>query len=213
MWNTGCRMIGNGLTVPINIVDGEDLHFAITVPPGGAADFNDVIFPWCKNGKEIREKAFRVSNVLTGASMPFMYLFQDYQINMIGFTLFSDDDSDLWGLGKTIDDGVMSTNHLGPMPSIDIFVMPNKVFGLPATTNNMVFLQVLGYAIGILGAAGSIAQAAAAAGGGSGAAGSAAAGASALTSDPTRVPSHRPVKVVRKRSGLRHLKKSGTGRK
>src|SRR5262249_33564320 len=108
MWNTGCRMIGNGLTVPINIVDGEDLHFAITVPHGGAADFNDVIFPWCKNGKEIREKAFRVSNVLTGASMPFMYLFQDYQINMIGFTLFSDDDSDLWGLGKTIDDGVMS---------------------------------------------------------------------------------------------------------
>jgi hypothetical protein len=202
-------MVGNGLAFGINIVDGEDEHYAITVPAGGAVDFNDTIFPWCSAGSEVRTKGFRVSNILAGTSSPFMFLYQVFQNDSIAFSLSSamwngqtgeePGDNALWNNQMFLNDGVMSNNIQKRLPSIDILILPDRVVGLPSTTNNQTFLQVLNYAIGITSAlgsiaqaAGTIAQAAGGAGAAAGAAGAPAAAASALTSTSTTRTPHRP---------------------
>jgi hypothetical protein len=153
-------MVGNGLAFGINIVDGENEHYAITVPAGGAVDFNDTIFPWCNDGAEVRSKAFRVSNILAGTLSPIMFLYQVYENDNIAFSRFSPADNALWNNMMFINDGVMSNNTQKPLPSIDILILPTRVVGLPSTTDNQTFLQVLNYAISITSALGSVAQAA-----------------------------------------------------
>jgi hypothetical protein len=193
VWNTGCRMVGNGLNVGINIQDYEDPHFALTVPSLGSADFNDVIFPWCSNSGEIANKAFAVTNIIAGTRIPFLYLFQDYTNNRIAYSV-QVAGQDLWATRMFIGAGVKTAQTQPPLPSVDIFIMDNTVFGLPATTNNAVFQQVFDDAIAVITAGGAIAQAigqiSAAAGAWAAVPAAPAAAAAALSSTPTKTPPH-----------------------
>jgi hypothetical protein len=188
MWNTGCRMIGNGLRNGINILDGENQGYAVTVPSAGAVDFNNVIFPWCNNGDEVTHKAFRVSDVVAGTTKPFMYLFQEYTTNKICWS-FSDTP---WDKRMVINDGLQSAAEQVPLSSIDIYILADRVWGTPATNNNTVFLQVLNEAIAIVGTAGQIAQAAA---------GIVAAAAALTSPERTRVPPHEQLQNLPPRVG------------
>ena len=128
MWNTGCKFVGNTLTIDINILDGENNHFAITVPAKQSVSFDDVIFPWCNSRSEVENKAFRVSSIETGEV--FMYLFQSYQDNKICWSLPSAEDP--WGGRHVIRNGSASNDEQSPLPAIDVYIMPDFVFGLPA---------------------------------------------------------------------------------
>ncbi|HVV82291.1 MAG TPA: hypothetical protein VHE35_04400 [Kofleriaceae bacterium] len=128
MWNTGCKFVGNTLAIDINILDGENNHFAITVPARQSVSYNNVIFPWCNSRSEVEGKAFRVSSVDTGEV--FMYLFQSYQDNKICWSLPSV--ADPWTGRHVIRNGSASHDEQVPLPAIDIYLLPGFVFGLAA---------------------------------------------------------------------------------
>ena len=92
--------------------------------------------------------------------------------------------------------GIQTAQTQIPLPSIDLFIMANTVFGLPATTNNAVFQQVFNDAIAVVAAGGAIVQAvgqiSAAAGAWAAVPAAPAAAAAGLTSTPTRTPRRRP---------------------
>lgn len=158
MFNTGCNAIGNALPCGINIVDGENPSLAITVPSRGSADWRSVIFPWCDYEDEVRRKAFQVVNIDSGRL--FMYLFQEYRTDRICWSLATHGNP--WNDRQVIRNGLHSNDQQTRHPALDIFVMGDRVWGLPATSENQVFSSVFAQVLAVGNAAGSIAQAAAA---------------------------------------------------
>jgi hypothetical protein len=157
LWNTGCNNIGNGLKFGINILDGEDQKLAITVPALQSADWRSTIFPWCVNAQEVKSKAFRVANIELGTTRPFLYLFQDYRTHRICWSLVKH--ANPWDSRTGINDGQDSPNPQVPLSAIDIFIMADKVWGLPAQSENQVFQTVFDRVVALASAVGSIAQA------------------------------------------------------
>jgi hypothetical protein len=157
-WNTGCNNIGNALNCGINIVDGENQSLAITVPSKGSANWQSVIFPWCNSKEEVFEKAFHVHDIDNGRL--FMFLFQEYETSKICWSLVLD--TDPWSDRRVINDGLNSHNEQRPSSALDIFIMADKVWGLPATSENQVFNNVFGQVLAIGNTVGAIASAVAA---------------------------------------------------
>ena len=151
VWNTGCRVIANGLDFPINIVDLEDDHFALSIPSREVKDFNSVIFPWCNSRWEVEHKAFRVSSMVTGKVG--LYLFQEFATNKI---CWSPSDKP-WDVKKVLRNGSQSGDELEPRSNIDVYILPDRVWGVPAQNNNNVAKQVLDESLNIIGAITSIA--------------------------------------------------------
>ncbi len=58
-WNTGCLLIYNETAFSYTIVDQEQPVYRLAVEPGGSASFEGVIFPWCGDSTDVRNKAFR----------------------------------------------------------------------------------------------------------------------------------------------------------
>lgn len=140
MWNTGCNNIVNALETTFNIVNGEDQGLAITVPKGGIANWQSVVFPWCSNHKEVASKAFRVRNM---EGTDFLYLFQEYSTNRICWSLGAN--RDLFLESKYLRRGAEAAEAppLEPFSAIDIYILPDFVFGFAAESENRVVRQVL----------------------------------------------------------------------
>jgi len=135
VWNTGCNQVGNALGVGINIQDGENKGYATTATAKGSTNFNSVIFPWCDNEDEVsgkNGKAFQVSNIDTGKV--FLYLFQEYKTNKICWSPINT--PNLWVARRVIKNGRISNDEQVPQSALDIFIMPDGVWGLPATPPN-----------------------------------------------------------------------------
>lgn len=148
VWNTGLNNIGNALADAINILDGEDQSLAVSVGSGQTANFKSVIFPWCDNTTEVRNKAFRIKNLRTGNNIA--YLFQEYQTNKICWSAYSAKDP--WGERKRLNDGAESNDYLDQYSAIDIIIQPDRVWGFPATSQNMLAKEVLETTLQIIGA-------------------------------------------------------------
>ncbi|HVV82290.1 MAG TPA: hypothetical protein VHE35_04395 [Kofleriaceae bacterium] len=130
MWNTGCKNIANGLGRAINVLDGEDNHWAVTVGSAGGVPFDDVIFPWCNNSNEIASKACRVS--ATDSGKVFMYVFQDYGVNQLCWSLSGG--GDLWTNRRQVTNGRHSNHAQSPLPEVDLYIAGDRVFAVPATS-------------------------------------------------------------------------------
>jgi hypothetical protein len=131
VWNTRNRTIANWLEMPLGVQDGEDPGIAITVPSKGKSDFLiDVAMPWCNSHDEIKKKAYQVRNLQTGKL--FLYLFQNYQTDSISWSLA--DSGNLWTSQNSIRNGSLSNDALTPQEKLDLYILPDKVFGVPAST-------------------------------------------------------------------------------
>jgi len=158
MWNTGCNNIGNALDLGVSLLDGENQSLAITVPSKGSANWQSVIFPWCDNEWEVRNKAFRVSNIDSGRV--FLYLFQEYRTDRICWSVATGGNP--WDSRHVIRNGLHSNAEQVPFSALDIFIMGDRVWGLPASSQNQVFAGLFAQVLAVGNTVGAIAAAVAA---------------------------------------------------
>ena len=144
MWNTGLNDIGNCLSDDINIVDGEDKKLAVSVAAGKSANWKSVIFPWCSDGQEVRQKAFQVWSLKSGQIV--CYLFQDYSDNKIYWSMDSDkngsvyDPTQLWSNRKQLTSGTAAgAAPLDPYSAISIVIQNDKIWGMDSSSQNKLF--------------------------------------------------------------------------
>jgi len=142
MWNTGCNNIANLLDHTLNIVNGEANWQAITILPKRHKDFRSVIFPWCDNIEEVKNKAFRVVNIKSGKT--FMYLFQEYRTNKICWLLKEKNQPLDFDKKCYVQSGSdESSPALPPYSAIDIYIFPTHVFGIATQSENIVAQTIL----------------------------------------------------------------------
>ncbi len=138
MWNTGLNKIKNTLDVAINVVDGEDNRFAIEVSSKKTEDWKSVVFPWCNNEAEVRQKAFRVRSLKSGKVI--IYLFQDYQTNHICWSL---NKGNVWHDRKRLNNGSKSSGHLPAYSAISIVIQGDRVWGFDSENENHTAQDIL----------------------------------------------------------------------
>lgn len=145
MWNTGTKIVANGLHHAIKLLDLEDKSRSIVVPPRSARMWDDTIVPWCDNDDEARRKPFSISNVETGEVL--LVIFQKYADNTVRFYSYADSTDDLqlpYSKAQRAHDSIGGDGHLAPQSRIDLFVhdarvahdatskIVKRVWGLPA---------------------------------------------------------------------------------
>jgi hypothetical protein len=95
--NTVCAIIYNFTTTVYNVVNQESGNSRVIPaknpdPPNGdgqpgSVNFAGVIFPWCSNGVEIRDRAFifRIGRT-AGQGQPMFYMYQRFDERIIYWT-------------------------------------------------------------------------------------------------------------------------------
>ena len=76
--NTGCLAIMNETDEDFTVIDGENQGYSIVVPSHGSNTFNGVIFPWCDDALDIRQKAFRFFRGAADPPNGSFYMFEWY---------------------------------------------------------------------------------------------------------------------------------------
>lgn len=137
MWNTGCNRVANALQDGLSILDNENHHLAISVASKSSADWKSTIFPWCSSNTEVKSKAFVASSTSTGKAG--LYLFQNYNTNAIYWSV---DLNNPWDNKQPVTKGYDTWDAREPESDLDIFILPDRVFGVPAEDENQTFTVV-----------------------------------------------------------------------
>jgi hypothetical protein len=133
MWNTGARIVANGLAHRIHIVDLEDTSRTIDVPAREARLWDGTIYPWCSSDMEVLQRAFKVTNADTGQIV--YYLYQHYDSDRLCYykhPLVNNLIPSAYGQRLSVSDSVQGGAELPPQSNVDIFIMKSHVWGMSA---------------------------------------------------------------------------------
>ena len=136
-WNTGARIIANGLDHPIRIVDMENDGRFIIVPARAARMWDGTIYPWCNSNDEVSRKSFKVTNMDTNQTD--YYLFQQYNADVLCYYKHPAANNLLflpaYDERLAVSDSAPGGGQLGPVSNADIFIMKTHVWGMNASND------------------------------------------------------------------------------
>lgn len=146
MWNTGARIMANGLDLEIEVIDWEDPRRRIVVPSRTVKMWDGTIFPWCDNDQEANDKALKVFVDNGHVRYAEYFLFQVYSTDRLAYyknpypnAVTSPAYSERLGVVTDCQGGVERTKQ----SNVDIFIMKSHVWAVPAGNNEAAAQQML----------------------------------------------------------------------